>query len=102
MQRGSLVVVLPIPHEYKTKHNWYAYNVMWVPKDDGIQPHVIRYIGPADDCKGEVAVAFEEGIIATSGNGHEIGLSIEYVREIQGPNEVEAQKWVEESILVTV
>lgn len=101
MQKESLVVVLPIPREYKIRHNWDGSNAHWHPNDNAKDIYTIRNIGPANDTPNEIAVVFHEGIIAMDGT-MEIGLSVKYVREVQGPNEMSVQEIVNEAIFATI
>lgn len=101
MQTDSLVVVLPIPPEYKIKHKWYLENIVWLPNDNGKDIYTVRYIGPASDSPSERVVAFREGIMAMN-NGIEMGVSAKYVKEVQGPDEVNVQEIVDEAICVTI
>lgn len=98
MKVGSLVVVLKIP----PINNNRLPLVKWLPIDDGNTPHVVREITVCG-ATGKTVVMFEEGVIGINpSSGLEFGINIEYVKEIQGPSEVDVEAIVEESIYVLV
>lgn len=80
MQPGSIVVVKP----FKVQKIALPY-VEWLPIQDENTPYMIREIFSEF---GQEFVRFEEASIGRDTRGNELGLSINYVREILPPEDI--------------
>jgi hypothetical protein len=88
MKVGSIVVVRSLSDR---NHLFESY-IKWLPVDDEKTPYQIRGI------LGETVI-FEEGIIGHY-NGNELGIDINWVREILPPENIEKQ--IEEIMCILV
>lgn len=79
MKVGSLVVVKPLPPAISL--------VVWEPKDDESTIYTIRGIVHCPVYIEDVAF-FEEGVLGYNTMGEELGIPLEWLREIQPPQDL--------------
>lgn len=82
MKVGSLVVVKKLPVIPAPER------IEWLPVDDESTPYVIRNITRCA-VSGDDVAHFEEGIIGFN-DTVELGVPLEYLREVQSPDDLES------------
>lgn len=79
MKVGSIVVVKPIPI------GWALPFVKWTPIQDEKTPYMVREV-----VNGELGIGIylEEGVIGYGPDDLELGIHVEYVREVLPPEDI--------------
>lgn len=100
MRSKSLVVVLPL-NKWREEALSNGWDIKWEPVDNEKEVYMLRDVKPCMNT-GKMTAIFEEGIIAKNPQGCELGINLEYLREIDEPDELNISALMEETNLTTV
>lgn len=87
MKEGSTVVVLPLPGDVSQWGKDNDVNIKWMPVCNGEDRYMVREI--SNHKTTGPLVYFEEGVIGVSTDGKEVGICIDYVKEVEPPLDIE-------------